>query len=238
MEKQNGMGNYNKTVTLGSAEKVVGQYGGLVKKIAYHLLARLPKTVLLEDLIQSGIVGLLEARQKFNFKNKTSFSTFASNRIKGAMIDDLRKVSWAPRSVHQNMRKVSEAIRCVENKKGTQATSGEVALQLGITLQEYASLTSKTYVNELVSFDGTHEGTVAGDKINDDPCEKVSQDDLKACILGIGENFPKREQIILNMHYTNKLNFKDIGEVLEITGARVSQLHAQAIARFKARLTG
>lgn len=236
MGKQQHIETYKQTVNSDSSEQVVKQYSHLVKKIAYHLLSRLPSSVQLEDLVQSGLIGLLEAKQNYDESKAASFETFASIRIRGAMLDDLRKMSWVPRSTYQNMRKIKEAIQNVENRIGTQATSRDIAKELGISVQEYGELLSAANAYELVSFDVVHEETIAEESEYGDPYQQTLLQDLKTNIVEVIKDFPEREQVILNMYYTDKLNFKDIGKVLNITEARVSQLHSQAIARLQAQL--
>lgn len=219
-----------------TADHVVEKYSLLVKKIAYHLLSRLPSSVQLDDLIQSGIIGLLEAAQRYDANSDASFETFASLRIRGAMLDDLRKLSWMPRSTHQNMRKISQAVRAIENRTNSPAAAKDIATELGVSMDEYYQMASTIYANEFVSFDNFAEETVVSTEMSSRPSEQIEQENLCHHISDIIKNFPEREQMILSLYYTEKLTFKEIGTVLGVSEARISQLHGQVLARLNTRM--
>jgi RNA polymerase sigma factor for flagellar operon FliA len=225
----------NKQSQASNAE-VVQKYGPLVKKIAYHLLSRLPKSIQLEDLVQSGIIGLLEANKRYDPKQDASFETYASLRIRGAMLDDLRRGNWMPRSAHRNMRRIAAAIKQVENKTGQPARAREIAAELGVSLDDYAEMASTCYANELVSLDSVSEDMTIADESARDPQDVAQIDNVKTLIAEHVRSFPEREQLVLSLYYVEELNFKEIGEVLGVTEARVCQLHGQIVARLLSKL--
>ena len=154
---------YSKAQAQDSQHQLIERYAPLVKRIAYHLLARLPASVQVEDLMQAGMIGLLEASKKYDASKGASFETFAGIRIRGSMLDEVRKGDWAPRSVHRNSRMVSEAIRRVEARTGRDAKDQEVAAELQLSLEDYYGILGDTLGSRLFSFDdllqdGEHAG--------------------------------------------------------------------------------
>lgn len=223
--------------TAGGGESIhdrVLQHTHLVKRIAHHLVSRLPSSVQLEDLIQAGMVGLIEASQRFDSSQNVSFETYASSRIRGSMLDDLRKSSWMPRSVHSNMRRIAEAIRNIEFRTAQPATAKEIAAELGISLEEYYEMSSDACANNLFSIDEIDENHLGTTDADEGVENEVQRHELKTYLSKIIRELPQREQLVLAFYYTEKLRFKEIGDVLEIGEARVCQLHTQAVARLKA----
>lgn len=154
---------YNKAQAQDSQHQLIERYAPLVKRIAFHLLARLPASVQVDDLIQAGMIGLLEASRKYDSSKGASFETFAGIRIRGSMLDEVRKGDWAPRSVHRNSRMVSDAIRVVEARTGRDAKDHEVAAELQLSLEDYYGILGDTLGSRLFSFDdllqdGEHGG--------------------------------------------------------------------------------
>ena len=157
MTASSGLRMYSKSQTHSQQEQLINQYAPLVKRIAYHLLARLPANVQVEDLMQAGMIGLLEASKKYDAGKGASFETYAGIRIRGAMLDEVRKGDWAPRSVHRNSRMVADAIRAVEARTGRDAKDPEVAAELGVSLEEYYGILNDTLGSRLFSFDDLME---------------------------------------------------------------------------------
>lgn len=219
---------------------LVEQHAPLVKRIAHHLLARLPSTVQLNDLIQSGMVGLLEASQKFDASKGASFETFAGIRVRGAMLDDVRKDDWAPRSVHRNSRRVSEAIKKVEARTGRDASDQDVAAELGIPLNEYYSYLQDSAGTRLFSFDEVTENDESALKVisstSSTPQDEVQQQAFKDNLAQAISTLPERERLVLALYYQEELNLKEIGSVLGVSESRVSQIHSQAALRLRTRL--
>jgi len=219
---------------------LVEQHAPMVKRIAHHLLARLPSTVQLNDLIQSGMVGLLEASQKFDVSKGASFETFAGIRVRGSMLDDVRKDDWAPRSVHRNARRVSEAIKQVESRVGRDASDQEVATELGIPLDEYYAYLQDSAGTRLFSFEEVTENDESSLKptssASPTPQDDVQQQAFKENLAQAIGTLPERERLVLALYYQEELNLKEIGSLLGVSESRVSQIHSQAALRLRTRL--
>jgi len=219
---------------------LVEQHAPLVKRIAHHLLARLPSTVQLNDLVQSGMVGLLEAAQKFDISKGASFETFAGIRVRGAMIDDVRKDDWAPRSVHRNARRVSEAIKVVEGRTGRDASDQQVAEEMGIPLEDYYSYLQDSAGTRLFSYDEVIEQEDSSLKlaasVTPSPFDDVQKQAFKDNLAQAIETLPERERMVLALYYQEELNLKEIGSLLGVSESRVSQIHSQAALRLRTRL--
>ena len=216
------------------------QYAVLVKRIAYHLLARLPASVQVEDLIQSGMIGLLEASGNFDASKGASFETFAGIRIRGAMLDEIRKGDWTPRSVHKNSRMVSDAIREVESQLGRDATDIEVAEKLDISLNEYHHILNEVSTGKIIGINdiGVTEDAIQYDEEfqGTDPYQSTEQIVFKKKLSENISALPEREALVLSLYYDEELNLKEIGQVLDVSESRVSQIHSQAMHRLKARM--
>ncbi len=230
-----GVRTYIETAEHDRSEELIKQYSDMVRQIAYHLLSRLPSNVQVDDLIQAGAIGLLEAGQRYSADRNASFETFASIRIRGAMLDELRRTSWMPRSVHKNMRRIAQAIDVVEKREGREASAKDIAEQLDVSMDEYYAMLGSAHANDLLSLEDVNEEFMPEQLIDSTAYENVMLDDFKDKLMEMITTLPEREQMILSLYYNEKLNFKDIATVLGITEARVCQLHAQVIARLKSR---
>lgn len=224
-----------------SGQELVEQYAPLVKRIARHLMARLPSNVVLEDLIQAGMEGLLEALGKYDPGKGASFETYAGIRIRGAIIDEVRRGDWTPRSVHRNGRRVSEAIARVEARTGRDATDTEVAAELGIPIDEYHNLLQDSAESRLFSLDelsGSGEDSIGEQFAGDDPGpeHRTQGGAFHRALADAIQNLPEREKLVLGLYYDEELNLKEIGQVLGVTESRVSQIHSQAAARLRTKL--
>lgn len=220
-----------------SPDALVREHAPLVKRIALHLLARLPDSVLLDDLMQAGMIGLLEAARSFDPMQGASFQTFAGIRIRGAIIDEIRRGDWAPRSVHKAGREITRTIALLESRYGREVTDAEVAAALEVPIEEYHRLLQDVADTRLFSLEALEldEGRpVAADA--DRTLATAEQSQLMEKVAqAIGE-LPEREQLVLNLYYTELLNLKEIGAVLEVSESRVSQIMSQATLRLRARL--
>jgi len=221
--------------------EVVERYAPLVKRIAHHLLLRMPASVQIDDLIQSGMIGLLEAARKYDVSKGASFETYAGIRIRGSMLDEVRKGDWAPRSVHRKSRKVAEAIKTIEARTGQDAKDKEIAKELDIDLNAYYTILQDASGSRLFSFDDIMEGDdsaielAAGELPG--PCDGLQRSTFKAHLARAIEGLPERERLVLALYYDEELNLKEIGEVIGVSESRVSQIHSQAAMRLRARLT-
>lgn len=224
----------------GNPDELVTRHAALVRRIAYHLLARLPASVNVEDLIQAGMIGLLESAGSYEPARGASFETFAGIRIRGAMIDEIRRGDWAPRSVYRNARRISDAIRSVEARGGGDATDGAIARELGIGLAEYHGLLQDTVGSRLASLEELMEGA-AGEQAqpaggaDDDPAEQVARERGVEAVAAAISRLPERERLVLSLYHDEELNLKEIGQVLGVSESRVSQILSQATRRLRAR---
>ena len=221
------------------ASELIQRHGDLVRRIAFHLVARLPASVDVDDLIQAGLLGLLDAAKHFSATMGASFETFASIRVRGSMIDEIRKGDWAPRSVHRRSRAVAEAIRKIEQSTGAEAEPAAVAAQLGMSLDEYHQATedsSRTQVMSLHNDDGEDEAArVAGDP-SDNPLSRLENEAFRGALARAIAQLPEREKQVMALYYQEEMNLKEIGATLGVTESRVCQIHGQALLRLKARL--
>ncbi|MEZ5532285.1 MAG: RNA polymerase sigma factor FliA [Steroidobacteraceae bacterium] len=218
------------------AGALVARHAELVKRIAYHLAGRLPPSVEVDDLIQAGMLGLLEAAANFASDRGASFETYAGIRIRGAMLDALRKLDWAPRSVHRRSRDVEEAVRVLENELGREARDVEVAARLQVSLEEYHSIVQDAATCRVAGLDDAT--AVRAVDPGPDPFRDVADEDFARALAGAIDGLPERERMVMSLYYNDELNLKEIGLVLGVTESRVCQLHGQALTRLRARLAG
>ena len=215
------------------ADALIMQHAELVKRIAYHLAGRLPPSVEVDDLIQAGMLGLLEAASNYAANRGASFETYAGIRIRGAMIDALRKLDWAPRSVHRKARAVAAVVQEIERQTGRDARDAEIAERMGVPLSEYHSIVQDAASCRLATLDDMTAATAAGSA---DPFRETSDDRFRLALAQAIEGLPERERLVMSLYYTDGLNLKEIGAVLKVTESRACQLHGQALVRLKARL--
>lgn len=221
-------------------QQLVERHAPLVKRIAYHLLARLPASVQADDLIQSGMIGLIEAAKNFDGSKGASFETFAGIRIRGAMIDEIRRGDWTPRSVHRNARLIADTIAELEAELGRDVKDVEVAEKLDITLDEYHQMLADVSSGRIIGFEDlgvTEDALVtANDSDQDHLYEEQANDAFQQALIKNISSLPEREAIVLSLYYNDELNLKEIGEVLSVSESRVSQIHSQALVRLRARM--
>jgi RNA polymerase sigma factor for flagellar operon FliA len=221
-------------------DMLVRKHADLVKRIAYHLAGRLPPQVEVEDLMQAGMMGLLEAAQNYASGRGASFETYAGIRIRGAMLDALRRLDWAPRSVHRKARAAALALREVEALRGGEASENEVAAHMGVTLGEYHRIVQDALGCQLLRLNDADDGDESTlDRLPDaapNPEAAALDNSLRQAIMDAVKELPERERLVLSLYYEQELNLKEIGVVLKVTESRVCQLHGQALVRLKARL--
>lgn len=235
-----GINIQKKAQTQSIEQDYVSEYSPLVKRIAHHLIARLPSSVLAEDLIQAGMIGLIEASRNFNPTKGASFSTYAGIRIRGAMLDEMRKGDWAPRSVHRNTRKVHKAIREIENKTGRDAKDNEVAELMGLTIKEYHSILQDTKGAKIFTFEeiGLDDDILSSSTTIAlmGPLEKLQKENFCEILALEIAKLPERERLVLALYYDEELNLREVGEILNVSESRISQIHSQAMIRLQSRM--
>ncbi|MGA0586340.1 RNA polymerase sigma factor FliA [Dyella sp. KRB-257] len=225
-----------------SADELVKTHAPLVRRIAYHLMGRLPPSVDVGDLIQSGMIGLLEAARNYATDRSASFETYAGIRIRGAMLDELRKTDWTPRSVHRKAREVAEVVRQIEVETGADADDAEVMKRLGLTADEYHQVLADAASSRLLSLTAPDDGDGSpamdvADAGTLTPAEDIEQAGMRQALIDAITTLPEREQLVMSLYYEQELNLKEIGAVLGVTESRVCQIHGQAIIRLRARMS-
>ena len=216
------------------------RYVPLVKRIACHLLGRLPASVLLEDLVQAGMIGLLEAYQNYDASKGASFETYAGIRIRGAMLDEIRRGDWIPRSVHRNSRSITEAISQLEKQLGRNPRDSEVAEYLQVSTDTYHQMLQDVNGGRIIGFDdlGVPEDIAFAPEARhqDLPFQGVEESNFQQALADAIRTLPEREALILSLYYDEELNLKEIGEVLGVSESRISQILSQTMHRLRAKL--
>jgi RNA polymerase sigma factor FliA len=218
---------------------IVEQYAPLVKRIAHHMLARLPASVQLDDLLQAGMIGLLEAASKFDGGKGAKFETFAGIRIRGAMLDEIRRGDWVPRSVHRNQRRVAQVIDELEQEFGREANDAEIAERLDMTLDEYHHILNDVSVGKIIGIEdlGVSQDIITTDEgPTDNTFDVLAEDQFQSALVEAIKKLPERDALVLSLYYDEALNLKEIGAILDVSESRVSQILSQAMLRLKAKL--
>lgn len=223
------------------ADALVKKHANLVHRIAYHLSARLPASVMVDDLIQAGMLGLLDASHLYDPSQGASFETYATIRIRGSMLDELRRNDWAPKSVHRKERDLMAAMHKIESATGRDARGQEIAEELGITIDEYHHILHETsncrvlnFVDMGVSEDLMGEGMQSRQP---EPSQNVQRDEFRNQLADAIAGLPERECFVVSMYYDDELNLKEIGKVLGVSESRVSQLLSQAHLRIRTKFS-
>ena len=221
-------------------DELVTKYAPLVKRIAYHLKARLPATVVIDDLLQAGMIGLLEASRKYDANQGASFETYAGIRIRGSMLDELRRNDWAPKSVHRKIRDITEAIRSIEHREGRDARDEEVIDVLGISRDEYFKTLQDVSSHRVLSWDeiGIDEDAFSQGPSDNKPGvhDELEKQHFQAKLSESISSLPEREKMIVSLYYESELNLREIGSVMNVSESRISQLLSQAHIRLRARM--
>lgn len=231
----------------------LAKYAPLVRRLALQLIARLPPSVELDDMIQAGMLGLLDAVNRYQENQGAQFETYASQRIRGAMLDELRANDWLSRGLRQSSRSVEAALQGLQQKLARPPTEREVAQAMQLQLGEYQQLLQEIHGCQLVYYEdfegGNNENSFLDQQLdrdnrNDnsrhadqsDPLHQLLQSGLRQALLEAIEGMPERERLLLSLYYEQELNLREIGAVLEVSQSRVCQLHSQAISRLRARM--
>jgi RNA polymerase sigma factor for flagellar operon FliA len=222
---------------------LIKQYQPLVRRLAHHMMAKLPASVEVDDLIQVGLIGLSDALTRFEASQGVQFETFATQRIRGAMLDELRENDWMSRGSRKSQKEIEVAMRKLEHKFGRSPAESEIAAELGMTLPDYQSLLGKVRGTQLVYLEdmsrGDDDDTFLDRHVADadaDPLNMLRDQRLRQGLVQAIKTLPEREQYIMSMYYEQDMNLKEIAAVLDVTESRVCQLHSQSIARLRAKM--
>ncbi|MCB1898164.1 RNA polymerase sigma factor FliA [Cognatazoarcus halotolerans] len=226
-------------------DELVVHYAPLVKRIAYHLMAKLPASVQVDDIIQNGMIGLLDAIGRYEEGLGAQFETYAVQRIRGSMLDGLRENDWLPRSLRRDMRRIEGAIHQLEQEYGRQPTEKELADALDMSLADYQKMLQDARGHQLMYLedftDSEDDDYLERHTVGistDNPLELLMDQNMRVVLVNAIEDLPEREKMVMGMYYEEDLNLREIGEVLGVSESRVCQLHSQAIARLRSRIAG
>ena len=219
------------------------QYSPLVRRLAHQMIAKLPANVELDDLIQVGMIGLNDALGRFDIAQGVQFETFATQRIRGAMLDELRGSDWMSRGNRKQQRDIEAAVHRLEQKLGRAPQESEIAQEMGVPLEDYQEILTKVRGTQLVYLEDM-SGDESGDEyldrhVSDDdanPLSMLQDQRMRMALIEAIKKLPEREQYVMSMYYEHDMNLKEIAAVLKVTESRVCQLHSQSIARLRSRL--
>ena len=220
------------------------QYTPLVRRLAHHMIAKLPPSVELDDLIQVGMIGLTEAIARFEPSQGVQFETFASQRIRGAMLDELRDGDWMSRGSRKSQKDIEQAVNRLQQKLHRSPMESEIAQEMGMSLADYQSLLAKVRGTQLVYLEDISGGSDDDDSFLDrhmgetevDPSAVLQDQRMRMALVAAIKVLPEREQQIMSMYYEHDMNLKEIAAVLGVTESRICQLHSQSIARLRSKL--
>ena len=227
----------------GGKDDLLTQYMPMVKRLAHHMMGRLPPSVEEDDIVQAGMMGLLDAISRYDEAQSAQFEAYAIQRIRGSMIDELRHSDWMPRSARQSMRKIEKVIGALQHQLGRQPNEGEIAAAMQIPLDEYQSMLGDARGHQLLYFEDFGESDESDSFLDKQsanessmPLPQLLDANLRACIIAGIENLPEREQLLMSLYYEQELNLREISEVFGVSESRICQLHGQAIARLRTKL--
>lgn len=231
---------------MGSREEIIKEYAPLTKFIAQKIAARLPASIQLDDLISSGIIGLMDAIEKYDPSRDNKFKTYAEFRIRGAILDELRSQDWVPRSVREKAKTLERVYARIEQAKGRPANDDDICKELNISKEEYHELLNEVRSVSLLSYDDLSSVSKGDRRYNEfsdqmrtqNPFSEMNSIHVKKLVAEAINDLPEKQRLVLSLYYYEDLNLKEIGKVLDVTESRVSQLHTQAILKLKARLKG
>ena len=223
-------------------DAIVKEMAPLVKRIAYHFMTRLPASVDVDDLIQAGLIGLLDASDNFDSTQGAQFETYAVQRIRGSMLDELRHADWLPRNVRKNLRKIEAAVAKLEQKFGRQPSEAELADEMEMPLSVYQHILSDARGSQLLHYEDFQESddndffdfVLADHQSN--PLAIIEDKGFRQMLVTSISNLPEREKLVMGLYYEKELNLKEIGQVMGVSESRICQLHSQAVARLRARM--
>lgn len=237
---------YVKTHDLKLREYLIRKYAPLVKYVAGKVAVGMPHNVEFDDLVSYGTFGLLDAIEKYDPSKEVKFKTYAMTRVRGAIFDELRSIDWIPRSIRQKAKQVEKTVIELENRMGRTVEDEEVANELDLSLEEFHALVSKISGTTLVSLNDIWHGSEDSEDFsfietiespqNMNPDAIVEREEVKDVIIEAIQKLPDKEKKVVVLYYYEDLTLREIGEVLEVTESRISQLHTKAIMRLRGRL--
>ena len=225
------------------ANAMLKQYSPLVRRLAHQMIAKLPANVEIDDLIQVGMIGLHDAFSRFDTEQGVQFETFATQRIRGAMLDELRGSDWMSRGNRRQQREIEAAVHKLEQQFGRAPQESEIAKEMGVSLSEYQDTLTKGRGTQLVYLEDM-SGDEGGDEFLDrhvanedaNPLSQLQDHRMRQALVDAIKKLPEREQYVMSMYYEHDMNLKEIAAVLGVTESRVCQLHSQSIARLRVKL--
>lgn len=223
--------------------QLMSQHAPLVKRLAFHLRSKLPPSVEVDDLVQAGMIGLFDAVNRYEEIHGAQFETYAVQRIRGAMLDELRSSDWLPRSVRQNLRKIEAAMSAIQQHLGHAPTEAQIAEHMNLGLTEYQDMLSSSGGHQLVYFEDFHIGANSDHFLDrhcvdqlSDPLNSLLDSGFRDALIEAIQALPEREKNLMGMYYEHEMNLKEIGVVMGVSESRVCQLHSQAVGRLRALL--
>ena len=223
-------------------DQFVTEFTPLVKRIAYHMMSKLPASVQVDDLIQAGMIGLLDAIDRYEGSYGRQFESYAAQRIRGSILDELREADWLPRSLRKKMRQVEDAVRKLEQKTGGVPSEQDLANELNMSISEYQEVLQGARGAQLIYYEDFQKEDEDSflDRLyvnsSADPLDILLDENLRTLLVKAIENLPPREKMVMGMHYEQEMNLREIGEVIGVSESRVCQLHTQAVARLRSRM--
>ena len=238
-------GHIDRQGSASSVNAALRQYTPLVRRLAHQMIAKLPATVELDDLIQAGMIGLHDALGRFDAAQGVQFETFATQRIRGAMLDELRSGDWMSRGDRKQQRQIEAAVHRLEQRLGRAPGESEIAGEMGVSLSDYQDILTKVRGTQLVHLEDMGGRDADGDDDyldrhvvdeGSDPLARLNDRRMREALVEAIKRLPEREQYVMSMYYEQDMNLKEIAAVLSVTESRVCQLHSQSIARLRAKL--
>ncbi|HSI29038.1 MAG: RNA polymerase sigma factor FliA, partial [Methylophilus sp.] len=197
-----------------------------------------------DDLVQAGMIGLMDAIQRYEDTHGAQFETYASQRVRGAMLDELRGADWLPRGIRKNMRDIEVAVQQLEQKLGRPPTESEIAKHMNFSLEDYYDVLSDCQGHQLIYYEDFHDDDGGGEHFLDrfvdddsnDPVKSLLESDFREALIDSIDHLPEREKMLMGLYYEQELNLKEIGAIMNVSESRVCQLHSQAVARLRASM--
>lgn len=224
--------------------KCLQDYAPLVKRLAHQMMSRLPYSVQIDDIIQAGMMGLLDAASRYDEIHGAQFETYATQRIRGAMLDELRSADWLPRSLRRDMRRIEQAVSRLQQKLCRTPNETEISLELDVPLVEYQQMLQEARGAQLIYYedfqDEDHDDFFERFEFSNetDPLDLLQDDRFKTELVRAIDILPERERMLMGMIYEQEMNLREVGEVFGVSESRISQLHSQAVVRLRSSLKG